>query len=244
MEEVQLDVQVRKEVGTQKARGVRRENFVPGIVYGAERKKATPIKVDRKVFEHIRRVKQGSNIIFHLNVFDGDKKLQDCPVIVKEEQHDPVNEQILHVDFNEISLKKKIEVNVPVVTKGDAPGIKAGGSIEHILWELHIVCLPTQIPQQIEVDVSNLNIGDNIHMKDIVLPEGIVAKHDPEAIVITVAAPMKEEVAPAAAAAAEGEGVKAEPEVIKEKKPEAGEKKEGAEKAEKAEKPEKKEEKK
>ncbi|MDP2652974.1 MAG: 50S ribosomal protein L25 [Candidatus Omnitrophota bacterium] len=221
MEEIKLDVLVRSEIGSRRIKGIRRENFVPAVLYG-EGQKATAIKVDRKIYERIRRQHHGENIIFHINVLEGEKKLKDYPAIVKEEQLNPVTDEVLHIDFNQISLKKKITVKVALVAKGEPVGVKRdGGSLSHMLWELDIVCLPTQIPHHIEVEVSKLEISDSIHVKDIVLPEGVAAKNDPETIVLTVVPPMKEE-APSAEAGAEA---KAEPEVIKEKKPEAGEKK-------------------
>jgi large subunit ribosomal protein L25 len=121
----------------------------------------------------------------------------------------------VHVDFNEISLTKAIKVNVPVVTKGESVGVKQeGGSLEHILWELEVECLPTAIPKEIEVDITALKLKDSVHVKDIVAPSGVKILNDPSSIVLTIAEPMKEEVV---AAPVEGE-VTQEPEVIKEKK--------------------------
>lgn len=225
MEEIKLDVQLRKELGTRKIKRVRREDFVPGILYGAGQD-TLPIKVDRKAFERIRRLHHGENIIFHLNVFDGQKKLKDLPALVNEEQHNPVTDTVLHVDFKQISLKEKIKIKVPISAKGEPIGVKRdNGSLDHVMWELEVTCLPTQIPQNIEVEVSHLAIGDNIYVKDLVLPDGVSTKADPEGIVFHVVPPMKE-ILPEEPGTA-----KAEPEVIKEKKPEAGEGEEGGEKA-------------
>ncbi|HQP10163.1 MAG TPA: 50S ribosomal protein L25 [Candidatus Omnitrophota bacterium] len=235
MEEIKLDVQVRNEVGSRKVKAVYRSNQIPGVVYGGEQKTPMAIKLDRKAYEGIMRHHQGQNVIFHLNVLEGDKKLKDYTAIVKEEQHEPVSDTLRHIDFHRISLTEEIEVKVPLVAKGEAPGVKNdGGSLDHILWELDVVCLPTNIPDKIEVDVSALKIGDVVQLKDIVLPNGVRTKHDPEAILMSVAPPMKEFELPA-------EGEKdIEPEVIKEKKAEEP----AAEAGEKAEeKPAKKEEK-
>lgn len=225
MEEIKLDVQLRNQTGSRKIKSIRRENAVPAIVYGGENK-PTSIRVDRSNYERIMRHHHGQSVIFHLNVMDGEKKLRDYSVIVKEEQHDPVSDQLLHIDFNRISLTKELEVKVPVETKGDPVGVKRdGGSLERILWELPVICLPTKIPQKIVVEVGHLEIGDAIHVKDITLPEGVRTKQDPDAILVSIIPPMKEE------AMAPAEGGPTEPEVLKEKKPEAGEAKEG-EKAE------------
>ncbi len=213
MEEIILDVQIRNEVGGRKASMLRRQNFVPAIVYGAEIK-PTPIKINRRAYEHIRRLHEGASLVFHLNVMEGENKLKDYSAIIKEEQHHPVTAEILHIDFNRISLKQKIMVKVHIVAKGEAIGVKRdGGSLEHVLWELDVVCLPTQIPQHLDVDVSRLTIGDSVYVKDIILPEGVNTKHDLNGIVFTVVPPMKAEEAVAAA-----EAPAAEPEVLREKK--------------------------
>ncbi len=238
MEEIKLDVQIRNEAGKQKAKGIRQQMLVPGIVYGGK-KDATMIKLERKAFERIRRAYHGE-IIFHLQVLEGEKKVADFPAMVKEEQHDPVTDQLMHVDFKRISLTEKIHVKVSLIPKGDPIGVKRdSGSLEHNLWEIEVICLPTQIPGRIEVDVSNLEISDNIHVRDLKLPEGVTTKHDPDAIVFTVVPPMKEE------AAQPVEGAPTEPEVLKEKKPAEGEKapaaaEEAKKKPEEAKKPEEK----
>ncbi len=216
MEEIKLDVQIRNELGSDKIRGLKRDGFVPAIVYGGN-KKPTAIKVDRRAYERIMRHHRGETVLFHINVLEGDKKLRDYSVIVKEEQHDPVTEQVLHIDFHRISLTEKIEVKVPIVAKGEPVGVKRdGGSLEHIMWELEVKCLPTQIPQNISVDISSLEVDQSIQVKDLVLPAGVVTKHDPEGIVFTVVPKREEE--PVTAEPVEGAPM--EPEVIKEKKKE------------------------
>lgn len=230
MEEIKLDVQVRDRVGTRKIKRIRRENFVPAVIYG-EQAKPTNVKVDRSIYERIMRQHHGQSVIFRLNVMEGDKKLKDYSVIVKEEQHDPVSEALVHIDFNWISLTKEIEVKVPIETRGEPIGVKRdGGSLEHILWELPVICLPTKIPQKIVVEVAHLEIGDAIHIKDITLSEGVRTKQDPGSILVSVIPPMKEE-----AMMPSAEGAPTEPEVLKEKKPVEGEAKEEKAEAKKAE---------
>src|SRR5436190_761988 len=142
MEEIKLDVQLRKELGTRKIKRVRRENFVPGILYGAG-SDTIPIKVDRKAFERICRLHHGENIIFHLNVLDGQKKVKDLPALVNEEQNNPVTDSVLHIDFKQISLKEKIKIKVPIAAKGDPIGVKRdNGSLDHVMWVLEVTCLP------------------------------------------------------------------------------------------------------
>ncbi len=213
MEEITLDVQIRNEVGRRQLRAVRDRDQIPAVVYGGD-KEPTNIEVDRRSFEKIMRAHHGQSVVFHINVHEGDKKLRDYSAIVKDEQFHPLAENLLHLDFQRISLKEELEVAVQVVLTGEAIGVKRdGGSLDQPMHELEVICLPTNIPEKIEVDVSALEIGDAIHVSDITLPAKVKTKEDPEAMVASVVPPMKDE----EAIAAEGEEV-TEPEVTKEKK--------------------------
>jgi len=230
MEDILLEAESREETKKRKVKDLRNAGFIPAVVYG-EGKKNVSLKVSRHAFLQLMHQKRLENAIIKLKIA-GDKDPRAC--MIKEMQHDPVTGGLVHIDFHEISLTKAIKVNVPVVPKGEAVGVKSdGGSLEHIMWEIEIECLPTAIPKNIEVDVTALKIGDSIHVKDIVFPADIKVLSDMDASVVTVAAPMKEEVAPA-----EGEeGAAPEIEVIKEKKPDAeGEAKESKEDKKKEEK--------
>ncbi len=223
MEEIKLEAKTRDQIGSPKSRKLKRNGFIPGVIYGGSTR-ATAIQVERRTFERIIRLHQGQNVIFQLNVLEEnqkDKKAKEYSAITKEMQYDPVTDEVIHVDFQRISLTEKIEVEVNIVTKGEAIGVKQdGGSVEHVMWKLDVICLPTNIPSHIEVDISQLKIHDSVFVKDLVLSEGVITKHDLEAIVLTIVPPMKEikpeEVAEAASPT--------EPEVIKEK---PKEKKEG-----------------
>ncbi|MBN1913049.1 MAG: 50S ribosomal protein L25 [Candidatus Omnitrophica bacterium] len=228
MEELFLDVEVREEVGRGKIKALRDGGFIPAVVYG-EGKEAQAIKISHKGFLQLIHQHRTENAVINLKVKGGkDAKSHSC--MIKEIQYDPVHDDIKHVDFYEVSMTKAIKVNIPVAVKGEAPGVKNdNGSLEHILWEIEVECLPTQIPKNIEVDVSSLNIGDAVHIKDIAFPPQLKVINSPDSIILSVAPPIKEE---EAAVAAEGEEAK-EPEVIKEKKeaPAAeGEEKAGKEK--------------
>jgi large subunit ribosomal protein L25 len=220
MDELLLEAQLREEIGKNRSKALRHQGLIPAVVY-SDGKESLSIKISRSELIKLIHQHQIENAIITLKVKD-DKKKSGRPCMIKEMQHDPVKGDILHIDLHEISLTKALKVSVPVVTKGDAPGIKAdGGSLEHIMWEIEIECLPTDIPKNIEVDISNLKIGDVVHIKDIQFPPKVKVLHDPEAIVLSVAEPMKEEVA----APAEG-AEPSEPEVLKEKKEEPAEGKE------------------
>lgn len=239
MEEIFLDVETRKELGRAEVKHLREKGFTPAVIY-AQGKDSLPIKISTHQLISTVHQHRLESMVVNLKL-KGDSKGKGRSCLIKEMQHDPVTGDIIHLDFNEISLTEEIKVNVPVVAKGEPVGVKLeGGSLEHILWEVEIECLPTNIPKDIEVDVSQLKIGDAIHIKDIAFPANIKVLSDPNAVVLSVASPMKEE-APPVEEALEGEEPQ-EPEVIKEKKEVPGEGEE-AEKGEeeKKEKKEKKE---
>ncbi len=215
MEQINFDVQLRKQSGSAAVRKLRRTNLIPAIIYGGQ-DKPTMIQADRKAYDRIARQHAGESLIYHLNVIDGDKKVADFPAIIKDVQWHPVSDQVSHLDFNRISLDKEIEIKVKIVVRGESIGVKKdGGTLDHSIWDLDIICLPTNIPHHIEVDISNLGIHDAIHVKDLVLPKGVTTKHDPDSVVVSVVGSMREEVA-----TAEAEAGAAEPEVLKEKKKE------------------------
>ena len=225
MEEVILEAQSRSEVGKSKVKSLRQSGFIPGVVYSAG-KEPQSLKLSRHDFLRFIHQYHLESTVINLKV----KGKKTHPVLVKDVQYDPVKEEIIHIDFQEISLTSRIKVNVGIEPKGEPIGVKQeGGTLNHLLWELEVECLPTQIPEKISVDVSRLKIGDVIHVRDLSLPPEVKPISEPDSLVFSLEAPIKEEVA--AAAPAEGEEA-AEPEVIKEKKEAPEGAKEGEAKAE------------
>src|SRR3954452_851972 len=154
----------------------------------------------------------GENILVELEIAGGSNRL----ALVQEIQHAPVSGDVLHVDFHAVSMDEMIEADVPLEPTGTANGVKNfGGLLEQSLRSLSIECLPRDLPDVITVDVSALNIGDAIHVRDIPLPQGVTAKSPADLTAISVVAPTVEE-APA-------EVAPTAPEVITEKKPTEGE---------------------
>ncbi len=231
MEELVLEVATREDLGKSAVAKMRNEDFIPGVLYGKHRKPIA-IKVSTKNLHKLVHEGRLDNALIKLMFKDKSKPVH---TLVKEIQFEPVKDTILHIDFNEISMTDKIRVKVPVKAKGEPEGVKKdGGSLEHSLWELDVECLPTNVPNKFELDVSALKIGDGIHICDIVVPEGVRILHDGDSLVFSVAAPAKEEL-PEEAEVVEGAG-SAEPEVIKKKKePVESEAGSGAEKPEKKE---------
>ncbi|RKY39459.1 MAG: 50S ribosomal protein L25 [Candidatus Omnitrophota bacterium] len=217
MDQVVLNFEPRskEEIGKQGVKRVRSAGFIPAIVYGAG-KKPQAIKLDRKELHKIDI--HHENVVVNL-LSEGRKQI----ALIKEVQRHPVNNEVLHIDFEYISLREKIRLKVPVVAKGESPGVKAGGILEHLLWEVEIECFPANVPEQIDVDVSNLNIGDLIYVKDLRAPEGVKIVEEPEQIVLSIEPPKEEEIEVKEEL---GEKEKEEPEVIrkgKEEKEEEGE---------------------
>lgn len=150
-----------------------------------------------------------------LEIAGGEKTL----ALIQDVQHHALKRHIMHLDFHALRADEKMHTTVPVLVFGEASGVKnSGGIIEQLLRSIEVQCLPKDLPDSIVIDVTPLEIGDAIHIKDLPLPEGVTALGNPETSVLHVAAPAVEEVA---ATAAEGAAA-SEPEVIKEKKPEAG----------------------
>lgn len=195
---------------------LREERRVPAVVYGASKPPAL-LAVASKELKKIM-ASGGINAVIRLKGKAGDG---GDTVILKHLQLHVVTHEPLHADFQRISLKEKLEVKVPLETVGEAPGAKLhGGVLEHLLRELKILSLPGDIPQKVEVDVSKLEIGQSILVRDLILPPAVEVLESPDHIVVNVVQPTKEE-EPALAAAAAATG--AEPEVIAKGKKEVAE---------------------
>ena len=182
-----LDVQERPERGTRTMKRLRREGFVPGVVYGGKDGESTSFKVN---WRDLRQVLAGSALI--------DLKVggKTRPVIVKDQQLHPVRDELLHIDLLEVRLDEKIQTQVSVHLEGaeEAPGIKEGGVLEHVTHQLNIEALPTDIPEAIVVDVSGLEIAATMHLSEISPPQGVTFLDDPEeTILATVVVPTEVE---------------------------------------------------
>jgi len=236
MDFVDLHASLREGKGKELNKKLRKEGLVPSVVY-KKGEDSVSLKIDKKNFSKALHTEAGENVIIKLHI-DDSKKKKERMVIIKEVQKDPVKDSFLHVDFHEISLTETLKVKVPIASKGEAIGVKQEeGILQQVLWETEIECLPTSIPEKIEVDISNLKMGEAIYVKDIHVPEGVKILDDQEIVVFSVEhAKTVEDIIDAST-----EGATQEPEVIKEKKPEP---EEGAEKPVAEKKEEKKEERK
>ncbi len=214
MQQLTLRVTPRAQQGTRPTRRLRQAGSIPAVLYG---KKTQPLSllVERREFTKFLHARHGEHGVLTLQIAQDGKPLEK-PVLIKQIQHDPVRGDIVHVDFHAIILSEQIRVKVPVVLKGEPLGVKQDrGVLEHFLREVEVACLPTAIPKHIEHDVSHLKIGDAIHVKELVVPTGAKLMTDPEGVIASVLAPKEEKIEEVAAEAV------TEPEVIREKKPEA-----------------------
>jgi large subunit ribosomal protein L25 len=223
--EATLDAVERNQRGKNEARRLRATGRIPAVVYGV-REGGKAIAVDPKMLARILRTEQGANTLIALNLPGGG----DARVLVKEYQLDPVTHELLHADFYRVAMDKLIRVQVTVVPHGEPKGVKQqGGVLDIVHRQIEIECLPADIPNHIEVDVTEMMVGQSIRVKDIATSAKWKALSDSEMMIMHVIIPKVEETpAPAdAAAAATAAATPAEPEVIKKGKKEE----EGAEAA-------------
>ncbi len=234
MQKVLLKAEKRTEIGKGGARSLRRSDILPAILYS--KGKSTPIKVQKREVTKVMTSGGGEHSLITLEIIDDKGAKKDHWVLVKDYQADPVKKELLHVDFIEISLKKKIRTVASVIVTRDPVGVKNGGIMQQQLREVEIECLPMQIPEGIEVDAFSVDIGQTLHVSDLVPPEGVKILTDPHEAILSVSAPKVEEAVPEEAAEEEA----AEPEVIKTKgkEEEAGEEEEKEAKVQKEEKKE------
>lgn len=221
MEKISIRAELRPQKGTKKGLSDLRKNTkIPGVVYGGGGQNLHVVVAGKELALALRA--HGMNAILSLVHEKGEET-----VIVRELQRHAVSGHALHVDFQRIDMRKKIEVKVPIRVVGEASGVKnQGGVLEHVLRELSVRGMPGEIPQKIEVDVTPLDVGHGLLVKDLKVPAGLEVMEPADRVVVNVVHAMKEEeVAPATAeAGAEG----AEPEVIAKGKKEEGEEGEAA----------------
>ncbi len=171
--------------GKEAAKKLRRQGITPAIIYGS-RKENLPICFNTNEFLKLVHGELHENMIFEINL-EGDNGNKKPNVIIKEIQTNPVNGTLLHVDFYEISMEQMIEVHVPVEIIGEAVGVKdEGGLLDHISREILIECLPEYLPENIQIDVSALRLGDSLHIKDITFPPGVKHIENPDKVILTI----------------------------------------------------------
>jgi len=221
-----LEATTRETSGKNEARRTRRQGCVPAVLYGATTQgagaDATPVAVDPKALLKILHSESGANTLISLKLAGAG----DARVLVKEYQLDPVTHQVLHADFYRVAMDRLIQVTIPVIVSGEPKGVKQqGGILEFIRRAIEIECLPGDIPEHVEIDVSELMLHQGVRVRDIAVDSKWTPKSDADMMLVHVILPKAEEVAaPAEAVAAPV--APAEPEIIKKGKKEEEEEKE------------------
>lgn len=216
-----LQAEKRETKGKNAARRLRAAGRIPAVVYGAEKNKAVDIAVDPKVLSRILHSESGVNTLISMQGLDGG----ETRVLVKEYQLDPISHRMLHADFYQVAMDKTLTLTVPIVLKGEARGVKQqGGIVDFVNREIEIEVLPGDIPEHIDVDVSELMLNQGIRVRDLQM-EGAkwTPVSDGDLMIVHVVAPRAEE--PTAAVAEAAPAAAAEPEVIKKGKTEKEEEK-------------------
>jgi large subunit ribosomal protein L25 len=220
MEKILVKADKRPEIGKGNARSLRRAGMVPAVVYSGGN--SMPITVQTKQMTKLIYSGVGEHALITIELNEDGAKTSEHPVLVKDYQRDPVSEDLLHIDFMEVSLEEVVNVTVRLDIVKQPIGIKMGGIMQHRLREVEVECLPTQIPDKFEINAESIEIGHSLHVSDLQVPEGIKIITDPSEVILLVSAPAAEEAAAEVAAA-----TSAEPELVK------GKGKEEAPKAEK-----------
>jgi large subunit ribosomal protein L25 len=216
MKEISLSVQPRTDVGKGFARRARMGGFIPGVVYGPEID-PKPVSVEEREFRAAMR-HASSSAILNLNL-DG----RETKAVLREMQRDPVTNRVIHVDFHAISMNKPIHVSIPIHFTGTPVGVKVdGGIMQTTMRELRVSCLPADIPDDIVLDVSELGIGDSIHVRDIAIENVDILSEERRTIVV-ISAPTVIKAEAAAAEEEEGEEAEAAAEEGAEETPAEGE---------------------
>ena len=201
-----LSVTRRKGVGKSASKRIRKEGFIPGVLYGRDILEGSiPLTVNPLELKRALSTEAKERTLLELKIKDDGGEELTKIALLREVQYDHLTGRPLHFDFQEILMQEKITVEVPIEIVGKSVGVSAGGILEEILREIEVECLPAAIPTSIKIDVSNLGIGDSIHIGDIEFPEGVEVLHDSDETVVTVLAPAVEEVAPKVEVAAEAE---------------------------------------
>ena len=187
----ELNVERRANAGKGPARELRRNGKIPSVLYGSG--KSLLLSMDPKDARNVILSQAGHTGLLTVKITGGEGASEQRVAILQDYQIDPVVGTILHVDLFEVSMEKPLRVKIPVTTIGEIPlGVKEGGVLQTVLRELHIECLPSEIPDHIEVDASDLQVGQGIHVKDVIVSEGIKILDDAELMVTHVVTKISE----------------------------------------------------
>ena len=181
-----LAARIRSQKGKEKARKIRKNNLIPAIFYGPGQNPLM-LTVDNTELQNMMKNTAGDNVIVSLQI-ESEKGRETRMVMLKELQTDPIKDTYLHADFYEVSMDKELTIDVPVHLINTPKGVTAGGILQHVKREIAISCLPDKLVEFIDIDVSELDIGESLHIADIPLPEGIKTVEE-EGLTVAVVVP-------------------------------------------------------
>jgi large subunit ribosomal protein L25 len=213
-QQVKLKAEKRTVIGRNAIKKIKAQGLVPGVIYGSQAE-PMPLQVEARALTNVLAHALSEHVLVELEIADGSQNTNRL-ALIQEVQHHPLRPVLLHVDFHAVSATEKITSEVPIEAIGDALGVRTfGGLLEHSLRTLEVECFPQDLPEIVRIDVTNLNIGESLHVRDIPLPSGVESLTDADLTVVSVVASrVGEEVTEAAE-------TPAAPEVITEKKGEA-----------------------
>jgi len=213
-QQVKLKAQKRTVLGRNAIKKIKKEGLVPGVVYGSQAQPMA-LQLDARQLTSVLAHASSEHVLVDLEIADGSQSSNRL-ALIQEVQHHPLRRELLHVDFHAVSTTEKITSEVPIEAVGEPLGVRTfGGLLEYSLRTLEVECFPQELPDIVRIDVTNLNIGEALHVRDIPLPSGVEALTDADLTVVSVVASrVGEEVT-------ETTEAPAAPEVITEKKPEA-----------------------
>jgi large subunit ribosomal protein L25 len=190
LEQLELKVTVRKSTGNGPARVLRRAGEIPAVLYG-RRTEPMSLSVNIRELENLTRQGNVNQLLFNILIENG--KTQTKKVMIKELQTHPVTRDFLHVDFYEIDMQRKVTVGIPIVTTGKSVGVERGGILQIVRREIEVLCLPDNIPSEIVIDITDLDIGDSVHVEEIPLASDVELEDtDVNFTILTVVAPRVE----------------------------------------------------
>jgi large subunit ribosomal protein L25 len=191
MESINLSAQRRERASKGSLRTLRSQGITPAVLYGREVGNII-IQVPTKELENIIAKHSISSSLINLNMSNGEEE-ESYMVMCREIQRDPLRGDLLHADFLQVVLNEEIETEVRIVLVGEAPGVQEGGILQHMLRSVTVSCLPTNMPDRLEADISGLNMGDQVTVGDLEAPEGVQIVSEPNSVIALVVAPMAEE---------------------------------------------------
>lgn len=207
MEQIVLDAKMRDGLGKGNSRKYRREELIPAVIYGRDMEPLTLTLARRDLAKVL--VKGATHKLINLQIENNGSSTQKL-CMIQEMQRDTFQKRVLHVDFHQVSLTEKITATIPVKLVGDAKGVKNGGILDHVLWTVEVEALPTELPEEIVINVTDLEVGHSVHVKEIPTSQDVKILTSPDDVVVVVHPPKVE----ATPAAAEPGATPAQPEVV------------------------------